>query len=75
MSKVAVITPAQKDELVGQEWEPLSYFNPVQDCYNEWVISEEEVEGNVNMSVPWVNELPLIDWCQPPLPPITGTTE
>ena len=74
MNKVAVITPAQKDELVGQEWEPLTYFNPIQDCYDEWVISEQEVEGNMNMSVPWVNELPLIDYCAKPLPPITGIT-
>jgi hypothetical protein len=55
---VAIITPTQKAELVGHEWEPRSYFNPVQDCYNEWVISEEEVQ-----------ELPLTDYCPPPSPP------
>ena len=43
--QVAVITPTQKDELVGHEWQPRSYFNPIQDCYDEWVISQEEVEG------------------------------
>jgi hypothetical protein len=72
--KVAVITPSQKDELIGQQWQPYSYFNPIQDCYNEWVISQEEVEGNVNPNFPWVNSLPLIEWCEPVIPPITGTT-
>lgn len=73
--QVAVITPTQKDELVGHEWEPRSYFNPIQDCYDEWVISQEEVEGNINPDFPWVNSLPLIDYCEKPVPPITGTTE
>jgi hypothetical protein len=73
--QVAIITPTQKDELVGHEWEPRSYFNPVQDCNNEWVISVEEVQGNINPDFPWVNGLPLTDYCpppQPPLPPIEG---
>jgi hypothetical protein len=64
--QVAIITPTQKDELVGHEWEPRSYFNPVQ---------EEEVQGNINPDFPWVNGLPLTDYCpppQPPLPPIEG---
>jgi hypothetical protein len=61
--QVGVITPTQKDELTGHEWQPRSYFNPIQDCYNEWVISQEEIEGNINPDFPWVNQLPLIDYC------------
>ena len=72
--QVAVITPTQKDELVGHEWQPRSYFNPIQDCYDEWVISQEEVEGNVNPDFAWVNSLPLVDFCPKPVPPITGDT-
>jgi len=60
--------------LVGHEWEPRSYFNPIQDCYDEWVISQEEVEGNVNPDFAWVNSLPLVDYCPKPVPPITGDT-
>jgi len=71
--KVGVITPEQAIELSGQTWQPRSYFNPIQDCYNEWVISEQEIEGNVNPNFPWVNQLPLIDFCEP-VPPITGDT-
>ena len=71
---VGIITPTQKAELVGHEWEPRSYFNPVQDCNNEWVISEEEVQGNINPDFPWVNELPLTDYC-PPTPPPGPPTE
>ena len=74
MEQVGIITPTQKDQLIGHEWEPRSYFNPVQDCYNEWVISQQEIQGNVNSDFPWVNELPLVDYCQPPVPPITGDT-
>lgn len=67
--QVAIITPTQKDELVGHEWQARSYFNPVQDCYDEWVISQEEVEGNINPDFSWVNSLPLIDFCPKPEPP------
>lgn len=72
--KVGVITPTQKDELIGQQWEPRSYFNPIQDCFDEWVISQEEIEGNINPDFPWVNQLQLIDYCPKPVPPITGDT-
>ena len=72
---VGIITPTQKDQLIGHEWQPRSYFNPIQDCYNEWVISVEEIEGNINPDFPWVNDIsPLIDYCPKPVPPITGDT-
>ena len=72
---VGIITPTQKDQLIGHEWQPRSYFNPIQDCYNEWVISAEEIEGNINPDFPWVNDIsPLIDYCPKPVPPITGDT-
>lgn len=71
---VGIITETQKNELTGHEWEPRSYFNPIQDCNDNWVISVEEIQGNINPDFSWVNTLPLIDYCPKPVPPITGDT-
>ena len=65
---VGIITEIQKDELVDLKWTEDTYFNPVQDCNDNWVISEEEINGNENTSVSWVNSLPLVDYCPLPTP-------
>jgi len=66
---VGIITESQKDELIGLKWTDDTYFNPVQDCNDNWIISEEEISGNENTSVSWVNNIsPLIDYCPPPNP-------
>ena len=39
---IAIITQQQKDILVGKTFEVDSYFNPIQDINNNWVISEIE---------------------------------
>jgi hypothetical protein len=62
MSKIAYITDLQANQLVGLEWVPDNFFNPVQYTSNQWFISEEEVLGNININVPWVNTLPLTDY-------------
>ena len=67
---VAVLTEIQKDELVGLKWTDDTYFNPIQDINDNWVISEQEVQGNINTSVSWVNDLTLTDFCKPDYPPI-----
>ncbi len=66
MIQVAKLTITQKDELVGQLYTTDSYFNPIQDCNMEWVISTEEVDFCDNPSFIWVKSLPLIDYCQKP---------
>lgn len=71
--EVAIITQTQATELSGQTWDVRSYFNPIKDCNNDWVISEQEVHGNTNSNFPWVNSLPLTDWCPPPDPPFPPT--
>lgn len=71
--KVAIITVEEKDTLVGQKYNSVSYWNPVQDCNSNWVISEEEIEQNIYPQFDWTSSLPLIDWCEP-VPPITGDT-
>ena len=39
---IAIITELQKDILVGKQFEMDSYFNPIQDLNNNWIISEIE---------------------------------
>lgn len=39
---IAIITQQQKDILVGKQFEQDSYFYPIQDVNNNWIISEQE---------------------------------
>ena len=47
---VRLLTIEQKDLLVGKQWgvsatlDPI-YFNPIQDAYDNWFISNQEVIG------------------------------
>lgn len=70
---VGLLTVEQKDELVGQMYAPDSYFNPIQDNADNWVISIEEMEYNINPVYAWVKDLELILYVpkENPLPPIS----
>jgi hypothetical protein len=57
---VGLLTEVQKDELVGQLFDEDSYFNPIQDASDNWVISIEEIENNVNPSFEWLQDLEMI---------------
>jgi hypothetical protein len=57
---VAKITQAQADELKGVQFVPDNYFNPVQDANDNWIISIEEIENNVNPNFEWLKELEMI---------------
>jgi hypothetical protein len=39
---IAIITQQQKDELIGQTYDGVCYFNPIQDLNDNWIISEIE---------------------------------
>ena len=69
MIQVGLLTEVQKDELVGQLYDEDSYFNPIQDLNDNWIISVEEIDQNVNPSFDWVKELPLIPYEPKPTPP------
>jgi hypothetical protein len=60
---VALLTIEQKDQLIGQIYTNDSYFNPIQDCNDNWIISLEEVEYCNNPSFSWVITLPTIEYC------------
>lgn len=68
MIQVGLLTEPQKDELVGQMYDEDSYFNPIQDLNDNWIISVEEIEQCVNPNFMWVKELPLIPYEPKPTP-------
>ena len=59
---VGLLTVEQKDSLVGQLYGPDSYFNPIQDNSDNWIISIEEMEQCVNPEFMWVKDLPMIEY-------------
>ena len=67
--KVGLLTLEQKNEIIGQLYADDSYFNPIEDLNNDWVISTEEMEQCISPNFLWVKELPLIDYEQKPSPP------
>lgn len=62
MIKVLLLTEEQKDLLIGQLFEEDSYFNPIQDKNNNWIISTEERDFCINPDFFWIKDLPLIDY-------------
>lgn len=70
MIDVGLLTLEQKDNLVGQMYTDDSYFNPIQDADDNWVISVEEMEYCTNPEFMWVKNLTLIPYVPKPTPPI-----
>jgi hypothetical protein len=62
MIQVGLLTLDQYDQVVGQLYDDDSYFNPVQDADDNWVISTEEMQFCTNIEFLWVKALPLIDY-------------
>jgi hypothetical protein len=56
---VAILTTAQKDLLIGELYTTDSYFNPIQDADNNYVISEEEINFCTNPDFLFVKSLTL----------------
>lgn len=69
MTHVGLLTETEKDSLVGQLYAEDSYYNPIQDLNDNWVISVEEMEFKVNPDFMWVKDLPLIEYEPKPSPP------
>lgn len=70
MTQVGLLTEAQKDSLVNQLYSEDSYFNPILDLNDNWVISKEEINYCINEEYIWVKDLPLIDYEPKPFPPL-----
>jgi hypothetical protein len=65
---VGLLTIKQKDSLLIQLYAPDSYFNPIQDLNDNWIISVEEMANCVNDEFIWVKDLPLIIYEPKPSP-------
>ena len=57
---VGLLTIEQKDLIVGQQYTTDSYFNPIQDLNDNWIISVEEMQYCTNVDYLWVKDLDLI---------------
>jgi hypothetical protein len=66
--KVGLLTIEQKELIEGKEYAKDSFFNPIQDNSNNWVISTEEMQ-QAQDPYKWIKELPLIDYEPKPSPP------
>ena len=59
---MGLLTEEQKNSLIDVLYCPDSYFHPILDADNNWVISREEMEFCVNPDYLWVKDLPLIPY-------------
>ena len=64
---VYLLTETQKELLVGKEYIKDSYFNPIQDINDNWIISEEEVLTADNEDILWVKDLQPIEYQPKPI--------
>jgi hypothetical protein len=64
MIYVGLLTLDQKNEIFEMLFDEDSFFNPIQDNDNNWVISTEEIEFCTVEEFQWVKQLPLIEYIQ-----------
>lgn len=57
-----LLTAAQKNSLLGQEFKASTKFNPIQDASNRWVLTESQVTECDNPDFQWVKDLPQVDF-------------
>ena len=65
---VGLLTEVQKDELIGVAYAPDSFYNPIQDLNENWIISVEEIANTINPDTEWVKDLPLTIYIPKPTP-------
>jgi hypothetical protein len=59
---VYLLSEKQKNQLIGVEFIPNNYYNPLQDFDKNWIISTQEVEQTTNENYLWVKDLPQIKY-------------
>jgi hypothetical protein len=64
---VYLLTEEQKNSLIGKRYFSNSYFNPIQDINDNWIISEEEVLNAENEDILWVKDLEQIEYEPKPI--------
>ena len=61
---IAILTTEQKDLLVGQTYDGVCFYNPIQDINDNWIISEEEINQT---NLEWLKQLPLTEYLPKPV--------
>jgi hypothetical protein len=61
---IAILTTEQKDQLVGQTYDGVCFYNPIQDLNDNWIISEEEINQS---DLAWLKELTLEEFQPKPV--------
>ena len=62
--EVGLLTLAQKDLLVGTMYVPDVFYNPIEDCNDNWVISTQEMALTTDPAFGFIKNLTLITYCQ-----------
>ena len=68
----AKLATEQADLLRGQVFLQDSYFNPIQDIEDNWIISAQEVAYCANAEFLWIKDLPMIPFVPKPSRPMFG---
>ena len=67
---VYLLTEEQKKSLEGKCYFNGTFFNPIQDANDNWIISEEEVNLTTYEDILWVKDLPQIEYNPKPTEPL-----
>jgi len=59
--QVVKITEQQKDLLIGQTWDGVTFFNPTIDADGQYFVSQEEVNGCDKPEFQWLKMCELIE--------------
>ena len=59
--QVVKITEQQKDLLIGQTWDGVTFFNPTLDANGNYFVSQEEVNGCNKPEFQWLKSCELIE--------------
>ena len=66
--EVILLTEEQAQEIKGRKFTTDSYFNPIQDEDNNWIISIEEQDQCINPDFDWIKRCPQIEYKPKPMP-------
>jgi hypothetical protein len=58
---IVIITEEQKNLLVNKKYDEVTYFNPVQDIDDNWVVSKEEIDACTKSEFYFLRDLPLTE--------------
>lgn len=62
MIQVGLLTEQDKNKLLKKAFKKDSYFNPIQDANNNWIISVEEIAQCEDASFNFIKNIPLIEF-------------